>query len=125
VSTKQKYYVRAPLFDPDPDPFVITTSVIVALVFGVAGIGLYANKNILNNLLLTFNPKIQELMDKQTEAEIKKAEAMMDAMRSLVLIVAIIVLGLGMFMYYREKQRETLMKKERRAQRKIYRRRST
>jgi len=117
VSTqRERYYVRAPIFDPDPDPFIVATSTIIALVLGAVGIGLWTNKGVLNNIIVALNPGILELEEKRIESQ-------KDAYRSMVLIIALIVIAIGIFLYWRGKTEEGILKRERRAQRRVYRKR--
>lgn len=78
IPTQRVMYVYDP--DPDPSPGLMTIFAIIAVVGGLA---LWTNPGVLNNLMVMFNPEIAEY-------EEKKREDMLNTLKWIAIIVAII-----------------------------------
>jgi len=117
MSQRQVYVRRQvlpPYYDPDPDPIAFTTIIIAGILLGgltTAGLSI-TNPAFFTQLLVTINPKIQELAEEQ-------AEAQKEFWRMVVIIAFIILAIVGLLIFYRywshKKDREKAYKRYRNA----------
>lgn len=94
-------YVRQPIYDPDPDPdpdpIAITSIIFVALLLaGATTAGLsVTNPSFFSQLLVTINPSIKDLAEKQ----VKQQEEFWRNIMIIVLAICAIVLILFIWRY--------------------------
>ena len=116
IMSQKVVYVRqripSPMFDPDPDPIAFSTIALVALILGgitTSGIAL-GNPNFFTQLLVSINPKIQEMTEEQIKAQ-------REFWNNVVMIVFIILCIVGLLIAYRyfshKKEREKAFKRYR------------
>lgn len=107
-------YRRTPIFDPDPDPdpIAFSTIALVAIILGgltTSGIAL-GNPNFFTQLLVSINPKIQEMTEEQIKAQ-------REFWRNVVMIAFIILCIVGLLVAYRyfshKKERDKAIRRNR------------
>jgi len=90
VRRKRMYY--------DPDPFPFTLIIGGALALGL--IGLWTNKNALNNFMMMINPDLQKLEEERLKAQL-------ESLRYMVLIIAL-VLGAIVILWFLTRKKAKL-----------------
>ena len=86
-------YVRrgiAPMYDPDPDPdpFGIVGIAILAVI-GITGGTLFTNPNIINNILMMFDPELKELEEDRLKAQ-EETVRMIGIVMALIAIIVVV-----------------------------------
>ena len=98
--SQKTVYVRRPVippyFDPDPDPFALTTIILAGVILGgltTAGLSI-TNPAFFTQLLVTINPSMAELAEEQ-------AKAQREFWRMVVIIIFLILCIVGLLFAYR------------------------
>lgn len=81
-------------YDPDPSPGILT---IVSIIAVVGGLALWTNPNVINNLMVMFNPEIAEY-------EEQKRKDMLNTLKWIAIIVAIIG-GILLLLWYSSRRK--------------------
>ena len=111
VNPKRLVHVRSGIFDPDPEPNPFPIAILLLGIVGALGIALWTNPGMVNNLMIMLNPEVA----KETE---ENRKAMLDTMKYILIITALICLTIALFYYWRysaqKREEKRLMRKRRR-----------